>query len=113
MLGCLPWAVIGTFLNDFLAQVPHPPFASNLAYSTPRSYEITRPSTQPRAPPPRIAAPALSRAWPHAQDRGLGVHESTMVLTALNLGGCFGVLAGGLGAQAHPPPASPPRGDSV
>ena len=52
MCGCVPWAVIGTFLNDFLAQ-----------------------------------------------DRGMGEHNSTLVLTSLRLGGCAGVFSGGLVGQ--------------
>eukprot|EP00290_Baffinella_frigidus_P031614 CAMPEP_0180266002 /NCGR_PEP_ID=MMETSP0988-20121125/767_1 /TAXON_ID=697907 /ORGANISM="non described non described, Strain CCMP2293" /LENGTH=204 /DNA_ID=CAMNT_0022236553 /DNA_START=6 /DNA_END=620 /DNA_ORIENTATION=- len=52
MCGCVPWAVIGTFLNDYLAQ-----------------------------------------------DRKMGVHNSTLVLTSLSLGGCVGVFSGGLVGQ--------------
>eukprot|EP00283_Hemiselmis_rufescens_P004351 CAMPEP_0173430740 /NCGR_PEP_ID=MMETSP1357-20121228/9089_1 /TAXON_ID=77926 /ORGANISM="Hemiselmis rufescens, Strain PCC563" /LENGTH=239 /DNA_ID=CAMNT_0014395127 /DNA_START=356 /DNA_END=1072 /DNA_ORIENTATION=+ len=50
--GCLPWAVIVVFLNDFLTQ-----------------------------------------------DKGLTVQASTLVLTALNVGGCFGAFFGGVWGQ--------------
>lgn len=52
VFGCLPWAVVVTFLNDYLHM-----------------------------------------------DKGMSVQESTFVLTALNLGGCAGVLLGGFLGQ--------------